>query len=94
MYGKITHIYASVKVFQGILRRGDFVDVYDKSGILKFKNVEVVHTRGEGMRPDAYSLPDKNYGYVSLETYRSHADIIIGDIIVPVNFPMEFPIRQ
>ena len=28
-------------------------------------------------------------GYVSLETYSSHVDITIGDIIVPVNFPME-----
>ena len=90
VYGEITHIYAWGTVSQGELLRGEVVDVYDKSGKLKFKNVKVVHTRGKGMRPDAYSLPDNNDGgYVSLETYSSHADITIGDIIVPVNFPME-----
>jgi len=92
IYGEITHIYAIGKVTQGRLQRGDVVDVYAKSGILKFKKVEIVHTRGEGMRPDAYSLPDEQSkygnGYVSLETYGSHDDIVTGDIIVPVNFPM------
>ena len=95
IYGEITHIYASGDVSQGRLARGVFVDVYNESGVLKFSNVEVVHTRGKGMRPDAYSLPDDaygepdKYGYVSLETYSSHADIARGDIIVPANFPME-----
>jgi len=91
VYGEITHIYAWGKIYHGKIRRGDVVDVYDKSGNLKFKKVEIVHTRGRGMRPDAYVLPDDDDdGYISLKTYRNHSDIVVGDIIVPVNFPANF----